>query len=77
MIRETLHEVMKLFVPPPAPGERVIVERMEEYKVTVLGFEWIREENRFKIHLDWGEHGQSYVWHHDEGKTWRRFLEVN
>ena len=33
--------------------------------------------NRTKIFLDWGEHGGSYVWLHDEGKTWSRKSPLN
>lgn len=30
-----------------------------------------------RLNLDWGEHGKSRVYLHDEGKTWFPALEVN
>lgn len=69
--------MMHLCVKPPEPGERIIVTGLEQFKVTVSKLEWIVEENRYKILLDWKEHGSSVVYSHDEGTVWRRFLDVN
>jgi hypothetical protein len=76
-MNELTHEVMRLLMPPPEPGDQVIIDGWEHIKVIVLGAEWIKKEGRYKISLDWGDHGFSYVYDHDEGTVWRRFLEVN
>ena len=62
---------------PPIIGERIIVERIEEFSAKVAKVEWIDSEYGYKIHLDWGEFGMSYVWGHDEGNVWKRYFNVN
>jgi len=69
--------MISLFIPPLEIGERIVVSRWEDIMVTISKIEWIETEDRFKIHLDWGEHGSSYVYSSDEGTVWRRYLEVN
>jgi hypothetical protein len=74
---ENVYRVMQLFVAPPQPGERIIVSGWEHLEVKVSKVELIKSECRHKIFLDWGEHGTSHVYDHDEGKVWRRYLDVN
>jgi len=74
---ETVYINMQLPKPLPIPGERIIVNRWEQFIIKVLYTEWIKKESRFKIHLDWGIHGKSYVYTSDEGKVWRRYLSIN
>ena len=77
MDRELVHEILTLFIPPPKPGERVVIDHWEEMVATVIGSQWLPKEDRYKIYLDWGEHGSSHVFSSDEGTVWRRYLEVN
>lgn len=69
--------MMRLCVKPPVPGERIIVSGLEQFEVTVSQLEWVPSENRYRLLLDWGEHGTSVIYSSDEGTVWRRFLDVN
>jgi hypothetical protein len=62
---------------PPVIGERILVERMEEIPTKISKVEWVESEYGYKISLDWGEFGTSYVWGHDEGTVWKRYFNVN
>lgn len=53
-------------------GERVVVSGIRFVVARVKYVEYIAKEVRSKITIDWGIHGTSYVWDHDEGKTWFR-----
>lgn len=82
IIKETdnrLYEMMmRLFVKPPGPGERILVTGLEHLEARVFKMEWIPEENRYKLYLSWGKKfGNSHVFGSDEGTVWRRFLDVN
>lgn len=76
-ITEYIEKISELSVLLPQVGSRIVVTGWENLEVTVTAIKWIKSENRHKLFLDWKEFGKSYVWDHDEGKTWRRFLDVN
>lgn len=61
----------------PDLGERVIVNGMYNFVTTVLDIQFMPKQNRHIITLDWGEHGKSYVYDTDEGKTWYRLSKMN
>ena len=61
----------------PAKNDRIIINGWEDILVKVDYVEWVPNEARYKINLDWGTFGFSHVYDHDEGDIWRRFLEVN
>lgn len=61
---------------PVKLGERLIVIGRPE-KAIVDNALWVESEARWKIILDWGEHGMSRVWGDDEGKTWVRPSSLN
>lgn len=54
---------------PVKIGDRLIVMNRPE-KVVVENVFWDEGQHRWKIILDWGQHGMSRVWGDDEGKTW-------
>ncbi len=54
-------------------GERVVVNGIMYAKAYVSNVDWIEEESRWVITLNWGEHGTSRVYDYDEGKTWYRW----
>lgn len=62
---------------PVAIGERLIVQGITYATATVCAVEFIDAENRWMIHLDWGEFGQSKVYSTDENKVWFRFSKAN
>jgi len=68
---------MQLPKPPPSPGDRVIINRWENFTIKVIAYLWVESESRFKIYLDWGMYGNSYVYSDDEGDVWRRYLSTN
>jgi len=57
----------------PHVGERLVVHGLFQYESTVIGVEWDEERSAWRIDLDWGIHGQSRVWAHDENKVWFRW----
>lgn len=59
------------------PGDRVVVGSFSELKTLVERVVPDPRTGDVAIYLDWGEHGKSRVWEHDEGKTWRRYEWVN
>ena len=63
--------------PLPQIGARIIVNGWEDIIITVSDINYIPEEARHRINLDWGEFGSSYVYLQDEENIWRRFLDVN
>ena len=64
-------------VEPVKKGERVSIPRWEHLRVTVKSVDWDPFDHAWVIILDWGEHGTSRVYGHDEGKTWQRYAAVN
>lgn len=59
----------------PAIGSTVIIPRWEDFKVTVIAVKQLPGQT--KLVLDWGDHGVSHVWMHDEGKSWCRLANMN
>ncbi len=55
-------------------GDRVIVDAQPGFVSIVKQI--VREKGLGKIILDWGVHGTSRVFWHDEGSTWYRYDEV-
>jgi hypothetical protein len=60
---------------PVQGGDRIIIPTWEEMKVLVDYTEKDPFTGVVKIYLDWGIHGKSRVYAHDEGKTWTRYVE--
>ena len=60
---------------PISKGTRVVYGRPE--KVTVADVVFVPSELRWAIVLDWGPHGVSRVYDHDEGKVWFRYGQAN
>lgn len=61
---------------PVKMGERVIVMNRSE-KAVVENIQWLPNEGRWRITLDWGSFGMSRIHSDDEGKVWKRYDEVN
>lgn len=61
---------------PVKLGERLIIMGRPEKAIVDNAF-WDDSQHRWKIVLDWGEHGMSRVWGDDEGKTWTRPSSLN
>ncbi len=70
---------MLIFVESSLPkvGDRIIVQGWSYLRVTVDRVEQDLDTPNIAIYLDWGEHGKSRVWAHDEGKIWSRYNNVN
>lgn len=70
-------------IPPIQIGARVVVgDNLQPYaKAIVSDLVFNSMEGRWAIILDWpnapGGPGRSRVWDHDEGKTWRRYSDVD
>ena len=62
---------------PPGTGERVIVHGILYAQAIVERVELDEKTRSWIIHLDWGEHGKSRVYSHDEGLIWHRYAELN
>lgn len=62
---------------PIQKGERVVVSGWNNLDVRVADVVYQPSEARWVIILDWGEHGISRVYDHDEGKTWYRYGSTN
>jgi hypothetical protein len=62
---------------PPKIGERLVVHGMSRFAALVESVEWNADSNDWLIRLDWGNHGKSRVWLHDEGKIWKKWMELN
>jgi hypothetical protein len=60
----------------PEIGERLVVHGMSQ-KAIVDDVVWDAEVNSWKIILDWGSHGRSRVWAHDENTVWFRWKDSN
>jgi hypothetical protein len=60
----------------PHQGCLIAIPNWEHLEVKVAASTPYKGD-RTKIFLDWGEHGDSYVWLHDEGKTWSRKSPLN
>ena len=70
--------MQKLFPKRPIQkGDRVVVGSFDYLTVVVESVVPEPYTDRVAVHLDWGEHGKSRVWEHDEGKTWHRYEYVN
>lgn len=61
----------------PNIGDRIVVQGMSQYTTHVSSVTFVQSEQRWKIELDWGEHGTSRVYDHDENKVWYRYTESN
>lgn len=61
----------------PYIGERLVVHGLSQHESIVVGVEWDGERSAWRIDLDWGQHGQSRVWAHDENKVWYRLKNQN
>lgn len=61
----------------PKLGDRIVVHGIRHIMVKVSKIEWNEHEARYVIALDWGEHGTSKVYDHDEGKTWYRYNDAS
>ena len=61
----------------PAVGDRIVVHGMNHFICVVESVEWNKEVADWKIKLDWGIHGQSRVWLHDEDTIWFRYSTTN
>lgn len=60
----------------PVIGANLVVQNMP-FNATVSAVEHDKQTNRTKVFLDWGEHGKSYVWAHDEWDVWFNVARVN
>lgn len=58
-------------------GERLVVMGLKEYPAIVEKVWFDQETDRTVIELDWGEHGKSRVYAHDENKSWYRYTNSN
>lgn len=61
----------------PAIGDRVVVHGIRHVSCVVHSIEWNNEAADWQINLDWGTHGRSRVWCHDENRIWFRYLSSN
>jgi len=61
----------------PKVGERIVIHGMSDFVARVESVEWNIESSDWVIRLDWGIHGKSRVWLHDEGKIWKKWMELN
>ena len=61
---------------PVKIGDRVIVMGRPE-KAIVENVYYFVTELRWRVTLDWGQHGMSHVWSSDEGKIWIKYPEIN
>lgn len=57
-------------------GDRLVVQGLSIHP-TVESVWYEKETDRTVIELDWGEHGHSRVYAHDENKTWYRYSDSN
>lgn len=62
--------------PPVKVGERLVVYGRPEAAI-VSECSWNQDEVRWDIRLNWGPHGKSWVYGHDEGKVWFRYGKVS
>ena len=73
-----LYEAMAVIMrDPPQIGTKIAVTNWEHIPVTVINVQYINKESRYKITLDWGQYGISYVYNHDEGTVWHRKFNIN
>ena len=56
---------------------RVVVHGIDYAAAYVSSVEWVPDEARWLISLDWGEHGTSRVYSTDENKVWYRYATAN
>lgn len=61
----------------PKIGERIVVHGITEHVAKVSAVTWLANEARYRIDLDWGEHGTSKVYDTDEDNVWYRFSSSN
>jgi hypothetical protein len=64
---------IKHIKPLPIIGERLVVHGMSQNNSLVESVEWDSERHDWRINLDWGSHGKSRVWAHDEHNVWFRW----
>lgn len=58
-------------------GTRVVVSSIMYAVARVKECNWLDKESRWEIILDWGQHGTSRVYDHDENETWYRYEQNN
>jgi bifunctional DNA-binding transcriptional regulator/antitoxin component of YhaV-PrlF toxin-antitoxin module len=59
-------------------GDRVVVYRYgNSTPIVVKKVLDLPSESRKAFILDWGEHGTSRVYDHDEGKIWHQLKNIN
>ena len=58
-------------------GDRVVVRGWAHLVTTIAAIEWVPTEARWKLTLDWGEHGTSVVYDTDINNTWYRYSTSN
>ena len=61
----------------PNVGDRLLINRMSEFKAVVSEIKWSPKDADWIIFLDWGLYGSSRVWVRDEGKIWFRLFDLN
>ena len=64
-------------VPPVKIGDRIIICGWSNYDTRIKSVTYIQKECRWLIEVDWGVHGHSKVYDHDEGKIWLRYTNFN
>lgn len=57
-------------------GDRIVVYDMP-HQARIASFSHDEATGRVRINLDWGQHGKSRVFLHDEGEIWHRHIEPN
>lgn len=62
---------------PPNVGDRLVVHGLNNFVSIVRSVEWNKLTYDWQINLDWGIHGQSRVWLHDEDTVWFRYSASN
>lgn len=58
-------------------GERIVVHNIDYAVARVSNVTWVPEEVRWRLDVDWGGFGTSYVYDTDENKTWYRYTTAN
>ena len=61
----------------PSVGDRIIVHGIMYATAKVANVVWDTETHRYVLTVDWGEHGYSRVFDHDEGNVWYRYKSAN
>lgn len=61
----------------PNVGDRIVVEDIKYALATVQKRLYNEKTGETLLVLDWGIHGTSKVWLHDENVTWYRYDTMN